>query len=77
MIANGQPFLLQTRHVFEIVGPLGDDFPLFGGGKDHFDALIHKIAPNARIGRLPEPVAEFAARTALASLRTTVKRAGG
>jgi len=44
---------------------------------DHFDALIHRIAPNARIGPLPEPIAEFAARTALASLRAIMKRAGG
>ena len=40
---------------------------------DHFDALVHKIAPNARIGPLPEPIADFAARTALAGLRNTVK----
>ena len=44
---------------------------------DHFDALVHKIAPNARIGPLPQTVAEFAARTALASLRNSVKHAGG
>lgn len=44
---------------------------------DHFDTLIHKIAPNVRIGPLPEPVAEFAARAALATLRSTVTRAGG
>jgi N-acetylglucosamine kinase-like BadF-type ATPase len=43
---------------------------------DHFDALIHKIAPNARIGSLPEPIAEFAVRTALASLHKAVKHAG-
>ena len=44
---------------------------------DHFDALVHKIAPLACIGPLPQPVAEFAARTALAGLRNTVKHAGG
>jgi len=44
---------------------------------DHFDALVHKIASNARIGPLPQPVAEYAARTALAGLRNTVKHAGG
>jgi hypothetical protein len=44
---------------------------------DHFDALVRKIAPNARIGPLPQTVAEFAARTAVAGLRNTVKHAGG
>jgi N-acetylglucosamine kinase-like BadF-type ATPase len=44
---------------------------------EHFDSLIQKIAPNARLGPLPEPVAEFAAREALKSLnRGTVKHAG-
>jgi N-acetylglucosamine kinase-like BadF-type ATPase len=42
---------------------------------DHFDVLIRKIAPNARLGPLPEPVVEFAARAALASLQNVVKHA--
>ncbi len=33
-----------------------------------FDALAAKIAPRARIGPLPEPIAEFAARAAVNSL---------
>lgn len=44
---------------------------------DHFDGLIRKIAPNARIGPLPEPVAEFAARAAVECLDSPVKHVGG
>jgi N-acetylglucosamine kinase-like BadF-type ATPase len=40
---------------------------------DHFDALVRKIAPRARIGPLPEPIAEFAARTAVKCLDSPVK----
>jgi N-acetylglucosamine kinase-like BadF-type ATPase len=40
---------------------------------DPFDALVRKIAPKARIGPLPEPIAEFAARTAVECLDSPVK----
>jgi N-acetylglucosamine kinase-like BadF-type ATPase len=42
-----------------------------------FDALAAKIAPHARIGPLPEPVADFAARAAVNCLDSPVRNAGG
>jgi glucosamine kinase len=43
---------------------------------DPFDALAVKIAPHARVGPLPEPIADFAARTAAESLRQPAKKVG-
>jgi N-acetylglucosamine kinase-like BadF-type ATPase len=43
---------------------------------DHFDALVRKTAPKARIGPLPEPVAEFAARAAVDALNSPARNAG-
>jgi glucosamine kinase len=43
---------------------------------DRFYALIHQIAPNARIGPLPEPLAEFAARCAVSCLNSATKHVG-
>ncbi len=56
-----QPFFLaKTGGVF-------NRSPFFD---DPFDALVRKIAPQARIGPLPEPIAEFAARAAVESLNS-------
>jgi N-acetylglucosamine kinase-like BadF-type ATPase len=41
-----------------------------------FDALAAKIAPNARIGPLPEPIADFAARAAVNGLGSPVPNVG-
>jgi len=41
-----------------------------------FDALAAKIAPRARIGPLPEPIAEFAARAAVNCLDSPVRNVG-
>jgi glucosamine kinase len=41
-----------------------------------FDALAAKIAPHARIGPLPEPIAVFAARTAVNCLDSPVRKIG-
>jgi N-acetylglucosamine kinase-like BadF-type ATPase len=41
-----------------------------------FDALAAKIAPRARIGPLPEPVADFAARSAVKCLDSPVRNVG-
>jgi len=43
---------------------------------DHFDELVRKIAPNARIGALPRPVAEFAAQCAVNCLDSPVRKVG-
>jgi len=43
---------------------------------DHFDALVRKTAPKVRIGPLPEPVAEFAARAGVECLNSPVRNAG-
>ncbi len=43
---------------------------------DHFDELVRKIAPKARIGALPRPVAEFAAQCAVNCLDSPVRRVG-
>ena len=44
---------------------------------DPFDALARKVAPMAKIGPLPEPIAEFAARTAVECLDSPVKNVVG
>ena len=41
---------------------------------DYFDELAHKIAPKARIGVLPRPVAEFAAQCGVDCLDSPVRR---
>ena len=41
-----------------------------------FDARAAKIAPNARIGPLPEPIADFAARAAVDCLDSPVRNTG-
>jgi N-acetylglucosamine kinase-like BadF-type ATPase len=41
-----------------------------------FDALATKIAPHARIGPLPEPIADFAARAAVDCLDSPVRNVG-
>jgi N-acetylglucosamine kinase-like BadF-type ATPase len=43
---------------------------------DRFDALIAKIAPHARIGPLPMPIAEFAAQAAINCLDSPVRSSG-
>jgi N-acetylglucosamine kinase-like BadF-type ATPase len=43
---------------------------------DRFDALIAKIAPHARIGPLPMPIAEFAAQAAINCLDSPVRSLG-
>jgi N-acetylglucosamine kinase-like BadF-type ATPase len=43
---------------------------------DYFDELVRKIAPNARIGVLPRPVAEFAAQCAVNCLDSPVHKVG-
>jgi N-acetylglucosamine kinase-like BadF-type ATPase len=43
---------------------------------DPFDALIHQIAPNARIGPLPQRLAEFAAGCAVGCLNSATKQVG-
>ncbi len=43
---------------------------------DYFDQLLGQIAPKARIGPLPEPVAEFCARSARDCLNSPVREAG-
>ncbi len=42
---------------------------------DHFAELVRKIAPTARIGALPRPVAEFAAQCGVACLDSPVRKA--
>jgi N-acetylglucosamine kinase-like BadF-type ATPase len=44
---------------------------------DRFDALVAKMAPHARIGPLPMPIAEFAAQAAINCLDSPVRNAGG
>jgi N-acetylglucosamine kinase-like BadF-type ATPase len=44
---------------------------------DRFDALVATIAPHARIGPLPMPIAEFAAQAAINCLDTPIRNAGG
>jgi N-acetylglucosamine kinase-like BadF-type ATPase len=44
---------------------------------DQFDTLVAKIAPHARIGPLPMPIAQFAAQTAVHCLNSPVNNAGG
>ncbi len=44
---------------------------------DRFDALVAKMAPHARIGPLPMPIAEFAAQAAVNCLDSPVRNAGG
>jgi glucosamine kinase len=41
---------------------------------DHFDELVRRIAPNARIGPLPRPVAEFAAQCGVDCLGSPVRK---
>jgi N-acetylglucosamine kinase-like BadF-type ATPase len=41
-----------------------------------FDALATKIAPHARIGPLPEPIADFAARAAVNCLDSPAPNVG-
>ncbi len=43
---------------------------------DYFDELVRKIAPKARIGPLPKPVAEFAAQCAVDCLDSPVRKVG-
>jgi N-acetylglucosamine kinase-like BadF-type ATPase len=43
---------------------------------DYFDDLVHKIAPKARIGALPRPVAEFAAQCAVDCVDSPVRKVG-
>jgi N-acetylglucosamine kinase len=43
---------------------------------DPFDALAANIAPNARIGPLPMPIAEFAAQSAVQCLDSPVRNVG-
>lgn len=43
---------------------------------DRFDTLVAKIAPKARIGPLPMPIAEFAAQAAVNCLDSPVRNAG-
>jgi N-acetylglucosamine kinase-like BadF-type ATPase len=43
---------------------------------DYFDELVRKIAPKTRIGFLPRPVAEFAARCAINCLDSPVRKVG-
>ena len=52
---------------------------VFGRSKffdEPFDALAAKIAPQARVGPLPEPIADFAARTAVNCLDSPVRKVG-
>lgn len=52
---------------------------VFGRSKffdEPFDALAAKIAPKARIGPLPQPIADFAARTAVNCLDSPVRKVG-
>jgi N-acetylglucosamine kinase-like BadF-type ATPase len=44
---------------------------------DRFDELVAKMAPRARIGPLPMPIAEFAAQAAVNCLDSPVRNAGG
>ena len=44
---------------------------------DRFDALVAKMAPHARIGPLPMPIAESAAQAAINCLDSPVRSAGG
>jgi N-acetylglucosamine kinase-like BadF-type ATPase len=53
---------------------------VFGRSKyfdETFDRRVQAIAPRVRIGGLPMPVAEFAARSALANLHNPVRLLGG
>jgi N-acetylglucosamine kinase-like BadF-type ATPase len=43
---------------------------------DPFDSAVRNVAPQAKIGPLPVPVAEFAARAAVDCLDSAVKNAG-
>jgi len=42
---------------------------------DHFDELVRKIAPRARIGDLAKPIAEFAAQSAVNGLDSPERKA--
>jgi N-acetylglucosamine kinase-like BadF-type ATPase len=44
---------------------------------DRFDSLVAQVAPHARIGALPMPIAEFAARAAVNCLDSPVRNVGG
>jgi N-acetylglucosamine kinase-like BadF-type ATPase len=64
---RGEPFFLaKTGGVF-------NRSPHFD---DYFDQLVRQFAPNARIGPLPKPVAEFAAQCALDCLDSPVREVG-
>jgi hypothetical protein len=43
---------------------------------ERFDALVAKMAPHARIGPLPMPIAEFAAQAAINCLDSPVRSSG-
>jgi N-acetylglucosamine kinase-like BadF-type ATPase len=64
-LRNESFFLAKTGGVFSRSAHLDD----------HFDELIRKIAPRARIGALPRPVAEFAAQCAVDCLDSPVRKA--
>jgi N-acetylglucosamine kinase-like BadF-type ATPase len=44
---------------------------------DRFDTLVAQLAPKARIGPLPMPIMEFAARAAVNCLDSPVRNTGG
>jgi N-acetylglucosamine kinase-like BadF-type ATPase len=65
-LRNESFFLAKTGGVFNRSAHLDD----------HFDELVRKIASKARIGPLPTPVAEFAARCAVDCLDSPVRKVG-
>ncbi|HEY6944440.1 MAG TPA: hypothetical protein VI431_04810, partial [Candidatus Acidoferrum sp.] len=62
-LQNASFFLAKTGGVF-------DGSPFLN---DHFDALIRKLYPKARIGPLPRPVAESAAQLARDALTSPLQ----
>ena len=68
---------LQLRERPFFLAKTGGVFGRSASFDEHFDTLIRRIASNVRIGPLPEPVAEFAARAAVQCLDSEVKHIGG
>jgi len=66
-LRNEAFFLAKTGGVFDRSAHLDD----------HFDELVRKTAPRARIGALPRPVAEFAAQCAVDCLDSPVRKVEG
>jgi hypothetical protein len=66
----GQLHLQGTNFFLAKIGGVFDGSPFLN---EHFDALIQRLFPTARIGPLPRPVAESAAQLARNALTSPLQ----